>query len=67
VLDRADKHSSHGARGSAEALAAAAISVWIDHPHGIEHNKIIVIDDDLVIDGSYNFTGAAQYRNVART
>jgi phospholipase D len=38
--------------------------VWIDHPRGIEHNKIMIIDDDLVVGGSFNYSAAAQARNA---
>ncbi|MBB3453148.1 phosphatidylserine/phosphatidylglycerophosphate/cardiolipin synthase-like enzyme [Rhizobium sp. BK313] len=30
----------------------------------IAHNKVIVIDESLVIGGSYNYTAAAQRRNA---
>jgi phosphatidylserine/phosphatidylglycerophosphate/cardiolipin synthase-like enzyme len=32
-----------------------------DARHPIVHNKVIVIDDDVVITGSYNFTKHAQH------
>lgn len=40
------------------------IPVWIDNKPAISHNKVMIIDDDLVITGSYNFSRAAQYRNA---
>lgn len=45
-------------------LVAATIPVKIDHPKGIAHNKIIIIDEDTVITGSYNFSIAAYTRNT---
>jgi len=50
--------------GSAVSLSAAGVPVWIDHRSGIAHNKFIVIDVDLVIGGSFNYTAAAQTRNA---
>lgn len=40
------------------------IPVWIDNKAAIAHNKVIIIDNMLVITGSYNFSRAAQYRNA---
>jgi phosphatidylserine/phosphatidylglycerophosphate/cardiolipin synthase-like enzyme len=40
------------------------IPVWIDNKVAIAHNKVMIIDDDLVVTGSYNFSRAAQYRNA---
>jgi len=45
-------------------LYAAKIPVFIDHPIGIAHNKVMIIDDKTVLTGSYNFTNAAKCRNV---
>ena len=36
----------------------------IDSAHGIAHNKVMVLDDERVITGSFNFTRAAQERNA---
>jgi phosphatidylserine/phosphatidylglycerophosphate/cardiolipin synthase-like enzyme len=46
------------------ALLAAGVPVWIDHPPGIAHNKVIIIDRHLVIGGSYNYTESAERRNA---
>lgn len=64
VLDRLNQQGTNGREGSATILTAAGIPVWIDRPPGIEHNKTMVIDDDLVIGGSFNFTYSAQHRNA---
>jgi phosphatidylserine/phosphatidylglycerophosphate/cardiolipin synthase-like enzyme len=39
------------------------IPLWNDYKPDIAHNKIIIIDKDKVITGSFNFTNAAQFRN----
>ena len=36
----------------------------IDANHAIAHNKVIVIDGETVITGSFNFTKAAQEKNA---
>lgn len=49
-------------------LATAGVAVWLDGEHLAAHNKVMVIDAEsseaVVITGSFNFTGAAQYRNA---
>jgi phospholipase D len=45
-------------------LQRAGIEVRIDRVNGIAHNKIIIIDERKVLTGSYNFSKAADQRNV---
>jgi phosphatidylserine/phosphatidylglycerophosphate/cardiolipin synthase-like enzyme len=40
------------------------IDVRQDGKHAIAHNKIMVIDDAVVITGSFNFTQSAANRNA---
>jgi phosphatidylserine/phosphatidylglycerophosphate/cardiolipin synthase-like enzyme len=49
---------------SATFLTTAKIPVFIDSRHAIAHNKIIVIDGNTVITGSFNFTKAAETSNA---
>jgi phosphatidylserine/phosphatidylglycerophosphate/cardiolipin synthase-like enzyme len=61
ILDksqRSDKYSS------ADFLANQGVSTMIDADHGIAHNKVIIIDGETVLTGSFNFTKAAQQRNA---
>jgi phosphatidylserine/phosphatidylglycerophosphate/cardiolipin synthase-like enzyme len=45
-------------------LLEAGIPVRIDAAHAISHNKVMVIDGETVITGSFNFTKAAEERNA---
>ncbi len=45
-------------------MANVGIPTFIDPAHAIAHNKIIVIDQETVITGSFNFTRAAEERNA---
>ena len=45
-------------------LVEAGIPVKIDAAHAIAHNKVMVIDDEMVITGSFNFTKSAEERNA---
>jgi phosphatidylserine/phosphatidylglycerophosphate/cardiolipin synthase-like enzyme len=61
ILDasqRTDKYSE------ADFLQNSEVPTLIDARHGIAHNKIIIIDDYLVLTGSFNFTKAAEEKNA---
>ena len=45
-------------------LTEAHIALRQDGKHAIAHNKVMVIDQNLVITGSFNFTNAAATRNA---
>lgn len=62
IADR--EQTQQMAHGQVPAMAAAGVPVWIDGEHQIAHNKVMVMDADTVITGSYNFTKAAQYKNA---
>ena len=50
-----------------ERLAEAGIPVWLDEPEGGKgkaHNKVVIVDGDTVVTGSYNFTLAADQHNA---
>jgi len=61
ILDksqRTDKYSS------ATFLFNAGIPTKIDAQHAIAHNKVMIIDGETVITGSFNFTKAAEEKNA---
>jgi phosphatidylserine/phosphatidylglycerophosphate/cardiolipin synthase-like enzyme len=45
-------------------LVAAEIPVRLDGKHAIAHSKVIVIDQYLVLTGSYNWSRSADTRNL---
>jgi len=45
-------------------LTDAQIELRQDGKHAIAHNKVMVIDQAIVITGSFNFTNAAASRNA---
>jgi phosphatidylserine/phosphatidylglycerophosphate/cardiolipin synthase-like enzyme len=47
-----------------DLLQAQQIPLKLDASHAIAHNKVIVVDGELVITGSFNFTNSAQTRNA---
>jgi phosphatidylserine/phosphatidylglycerophosphate/cardiolipin synthase-like enzyme len=46
------------------ALPAGLLSDRIDAQHEIAHNKVMILDDEIVITGSFNFTHNAEERNA---
>jgi phosphatidylserine/phosphatidylglycerophosphate/cardiolipin synthase-like enzyme len=49
---------------SAKLLSDYHIPLWIDYSPSIAHNKVMIIDREIVITGSFNFTKAAEERNA---
>jgi phosphatidylserine/phosphatidylglycerophosphate/cardiolipin synthase-like enzyme len=41
----------------------AGLKIFVDNNEGLMHHKTIIIDDQIVITGSYNFTNSAETRN----
>ena len=48
----------------ADFLIHAGVPTLIDARHAIAHNKIMVLDDYLILTGSFNFTKAAEEKNA---
>ena len=61
ILDKSQR-TEDDAR--AKLLLEAGIPVRIDAAHAIAHNKVMVIDGETVITGSFNFTKSAEERNA---
>lgn len=61
ILDKSQRTERYS---SADFLAHAGIATKIDTAHAIAHNKVMVVDDEMVMTGSFNFTKAAQERNA---
>jgi phospholipase D len=45
-------------------LLKVGIAVWVDDVAGIAHNKVMILDENYVVTGSYNWTAAAEYNNA---
>ena len=61
LLDQKSDSSNHYVIG---VLNQAQIDMREDGKHAIAHNKVMVIDDEVVITGSFNFTNSAENRNA---
>lgn len=61
ILDRSQRTENYS---EADFLAHNEVTTLIDDQHAIAHNKVMIIDDYLVITGSFNFTRAAEENNA---
>jgi phosphatidylserine/phosphatidylglycerophosphate/cardiolipin synthase-like enzyme len=61
ILDKSHRTEKYS---EADFLHNMGIPVSIDAKHAIAHNKVMVIDDSVVITGSFNFTKNAEENNA---
>lgn len=61
ILDKSNRKDKYSA---ADFTSHAEITTYIDPAHSIAHNKIMIIDRETVITGSFNFTKAAEEKNA---
>ena len=61
ILDKSNVSPKYGA---ADFTVNRGIPTFIDDQHSIAHNKIMIIDQETVITGSFNFTRAAEEKNA---
>jgi phosphatidylserine/phosphatidylglycerophosphate/cardiolipin synthase-like enzyme len=61
ILDKSQRSHKYS---SATFLKNSHIPTYIDSKHAIAHNKIMIIDREIVITGSFNFTKAAEEKNA---
>lgn len=61
ILDKSQRKAQYT---SVTYLQHCGIPTWIDYKVAIAHNKVMVIDGQTVITGSFNFTKAAQFKNA---
>ena len=61
ILDKSQRTEKYS---SADFVQHAGITTLIDAQHAIAHNKVMVIDGQVVVTGSFNFTRAAEGSNA---
>ena len=61
ILDKSQRTAKYS---SADFVAHAGILTLIDSRHAIAHNKVMIIDGETVLTGSFNFTKAAEEKNA---
>ena len=45
-------------------LTRSSVPTLIDATHATAHNKVMIVDEQTIITGSFNFTQAAEVRNA---
>jgi phosphatidylserine/phosphatidylglycerophosphate/cardiolipin synthase-like enzyme len=55
---------NHDDAFAVEHLGAVGIPVLVDKPPGLMHDKVMIIDGEVVVTGSFNYTYSAEHRNV---
>jgi len=61
ILDPSNQSKQYSA---ADFLAHEGIPTVIDNKHAIAHNKVMIVDGETVLTGSFNFTKAAEEKNA---
>ena len=51
-----DKNGSQKKKSQAVNLCRQGVEVFVDDRHAVAHNKIVLVDEDVVMTGSFNFT-----------
>ncbi len=65
VFDKDQYHSNSGTEF--DTLTNAGLDVWLDGNPRLMHHKVIIIDGQVVITGSYNFSNNAEQYNDENT
>lgn len=61
ILDKSQIHSKYSVINE---LFEQDIKIYIDFKPAIAHNKVMIIDNQKIITGSFNFSDAAQKKNA---
>ncbi|MBZ0154904.1 MAG: phospholipase D family protein [Alphaproteobacteria bacterium] len=61
ILDKSNRTAKYSAADFSHNMG---IPTYIDAEHAIAHSKIMIIDRETVITGSFNFTKAAEEKNA---
>lgn len=61
ILDASNRAQKYSA---ADFLAHEGAETYIDSQHAIAHSKVMIIDDAVILTGSFNFTKAAEENNA---
>jgi phosphatidylserine/phosphatidylglycerophosphate/cardiolipin synthase-like enzyme len=59
-----DKKESEDRSSMAGRMAQDGLPIYIDGDHPIAHNKVVIIDNQTVVTGSFNFTHQAENANA---
>jgi phosphatidylserine/phosphatidylglycerophosphate/cardiolipin synthase-like enzyme len=64
IVDRSQLREDRSDAFAVQRLASGGIPIWVDTISGIAHSKVMVIDGNTVITGSFNFSWSAEHKNA---
>ncbi|MBV8453122.1 MAG: phospholipase D family protein, partial [Deltaproteobacteria bacterium] len=64
IADRSQLHQDRNDSLQVAALASAGVPILVDTVPGLMHNKVMVIDGETVLTGSFNYTWGAEHWNA---
>lgn len=64
IVDRGQLHQDRNDSFRVAALASAGVPVLVDSVPGLMHNKVMIIDGEAVLTGSFNYTWGAEHWNA---
>lgn len=64
IVDRSQLESDHSDAYAVGRLLSADTPVLVDTIHGLMHDKILIVDNETVVTGSFNYTWSAENRNA---
>lgn len=64
IVDRGQLHQDRTDSFRVAALASGGVPVLVDTVPGLMHNKVMVIDGETVVTGSFNYTWGAEHWNA---
>ena len=61
ILDKSQRTQKYSCT---DVLVHSGIKTYIDASHAIAHNKVMIIDNHIILTGSFNFSKAAEEANA---
>ena len=61
ILDKSQRTQKYSCT---DLLVHSGIKTYLDASHAIAHNKVMIIDNHIILTGSFNFSKAAEEANA---
>ncbi len=64
IVDRSQLDEDRSDTYAVGRLASGGVPVLVDTVPGLMHNKVMIVDGETVVTGSFNYTWSAEHRNA---
>ncbi len=64
IVDRSQLEEDRSDTYAVGRLSSGGVPVLVDTVPGLMHNKVMIVDDQTVVTGSFNYTWSAEHRNA---